>query len=275
MVTMGESHRNNASTPELLTLTGQQLDAFLACQRRFQLQFEERYPWPAAPQDDERQLASTRGQQFHQMAHRYFLGLPVTAPGGDPVLEGWWKTFQETVLPLPAGLCLPELTITVPLGRHLLTGRLDLLLLHDGRAQIFDWKTGPLSDEASLRASWQSLLYPALVVAAGSAIHPEGQPIAPDLVSLTYWSAAQPGERVELAYSTAAHEQNWQRLLDVAGAIDEARRHTGIWPLTDDMVLCSRCRYRVLCGRQAVAPYQAAEEEDLGLLREPLEPYLP
>lgn len=264
-----------AAGPRPLNLTGPQLATFLACQRRFQLQVEERFPWPAPPQDGERELAVVRGQQFHQMLHRHFLGLPVAAPGGDPLLEVWWQSFQETVLPLPAGLRLPELTITAPLGRHLLTGRLDLLLLHDGQAQIFDWKTAPLPDAATLQGEWQSLLYPALVVAAGAAIHPEARPIAPEAVTLTYWSPAQPQERVRLAYSTADHEQNWQRLLDVAGAIDDARQNPGIWPLTGDLALCSRCRYRVLCGRQAAAPYAPGDDEDPGIVREPLEPYLP
>lgn len=277
-MTMRESRpsdRGQSLRSRPLALTGQHLDTFLACRRRFQLQVEERYPWPAPPEDGERQLAIARGQQFHQMANRHFLGLPVAAPGGDPLLEEWWQQFQETVLPLPPGLALPELTITVPLGRHLLTGRLDLLLLHEGQAQIFDWKTTPLPDEAALRAEWQSLLYPALVVAAGAAIHPAGQPIAPADVTLTYWSPAQPQEPVQLTYSAAAHEQSWQRLLDIAGAIDEARQYPGIWPLTEDLSLCSRCRYRVLCGRQSVTPDLTAGEADRGLLRERLEPYLP
>lgn len=276
---MGESRRppDRGQSPRsrLLTLTGQHLDTFLTCRRRFQLEVEERYPWPAPPEGGERQLAIARGQQFHQMAHRYFLDLPVAAPGGDPLLQEWWQQFQETVLPLPPGLALPELTIAVPLGRHLLTGRLDMLLLHDGQAQIFDWKTTPLPDEATLQAEWQSLLYPALVVAAGAAIHPEGQPIAPDAVTLTYWSPAQPQEPVQLTYSAAAHEQNWQRLLVIAGEIDAARQEPGDWPLTADLSLCSRCRYRVLCGRQSVAPDSGLGEEDHGLLRERLEPYLP
>jgi hypothetical protein len=258
-----------------LTLTRDHLATFAACRRRFQLQVEERYPWPAPPQDDGQQLTNARGRQFHQMIQRHFLGLPVAPPGADPLLEEWWQQFRETVLPLPSGLCLPELTITVPLGRHLLTGRLDLLLLHDGRAEIFDWKTGPLPDSDMLQEEWQSLLYPALVVAAGGAIHPHAQPIAPDAVALTYWSAAQPAERVRLTYSVAQHEQNWQRLLASAGEIDAARQAPGVWPLTDDVALCGRCRYRVLCGRQSVTPDTTAEEEDSRLLKEPLEPYLP
>jgi hypothetical protein len=258
-----------------LTLTGYYLATFQACRRRFQLQVEEQFPWPVPPQDDRQRLAIARGQQFHQMAHRHFLGLPVAPAGGDPALDKWWRQFQEMVLPLPDGVCLPELTITVPLGRHLLSGRLDLLLLHENQARIFDWKTAPLPAEQILRAEWQSLIYPALVVATGAAIHPDGRSIAPQEVSLTYWSAVQPEESVRLSYSAAELERNWQQLLALAAEIDEARALPGLWPLTNDLAVCSRCRYRVLCGRQFVAPNRAAEEEDQGLLREPLEPYLP
>lgn len=261
--------------PEPLTLTREQLETFMACRRRFQLRYEEQYPWPQAPYDLPLQQALLRGEQFHQMLHRHFLGLPVSVPGDDPMLASWWQRFEEADLDLPDGLHLPELAITVPAGNHLLTGRLDLLVLHDGKAHIFDWKTGRLPSEAALRERWQTWFYPALVAAAGTALHSQRRPVAPADITITYWSPAPPGEPVRLAYSAAAHDQTWRTLLELTTSIGVATRTDGVWPLTPDLDHCARCRYRVLCGRQSVAPQpQSAGERELPAPPE-LEPDLP
>lgn len=237
---------------ESLTLANLHLETFVACRRQFQLRYREHFPWPARPQDEEQQLAVQRGLQFDQMVQRYFLGLPVAPPGADPLLAGWWQQFRSSGPPLPPGLRLPELTITVPLGAHLLSGRLDLLILNEEGAHIFDWKTGRLPDEETLRASWLTWLYPALVVAAGPALHPTAEPLLPENVSLTFWSAAIPGKPLRLAYDATIHERVWQQLQSVAAEIGALDREQAIWPLTRDLSICSACRYRVLCGRQYV-----------------------
>lgn len=260
---------------EPLTLASPHLATFVDCRRQFQLRYRERFPWPARPQDEEQQLAVESGLQFHQMAHRHFLGLPVAPPGSDPLLAEWWQRFLETGPVLPPGLRLPELTITVPLGRHLLAGRIDLLILGDGEAHVFDWKTGPLPDEAALRSDWLTWLYPALVAAAGPALHPGAEPARPEDVSLTYWSAAAPVQTLCLAYDAATHEHVWQQLQAIAAEIDAFDREPGIWPLTRDLSICSACRYRVLCGRQFVP----AQPRAIRIAEEPpvynLEPDLP
>jgi hypothetical protein len=260
---------------EPLTLTSQHLATFLDCRRQFQLRYRQRFPWPARPQDEEQQLAVERGLQFHQMAHRHFLGLPVAPPGADPLLAEWWQRFVATGPVLPPGQRLPELTVTVPLGRRLLSGRIDLLVLGENAAHIFDWKTGPLPDEATLRSDWLTWLYPALVVAAGPALHPSAQPVRPEHISLTYWSAVAPAAPLRLAYDAATHEYVWQQLLAVAAELDDLDREPDIWPLTRELSICSACRYRVLCGRQFVPAQPGASR----IAEEPpvynLEPDLP
>jgi hypothetical protein len=261
--------------PEPLTLTRQQLETFVACRRRFQLRYAEPYPWPQAPHDLLLKQALQRGEQFHRMLHRHFLGLPVSVPGDDALLASWWRRFEEADLDLPTGLHLPELAITVPAGSHLLTGRLDLLVLHDGKAHIFDWKTGKVPGEAALRDRWQTWFYAALVAAAGTALPAQQQPIAPEDITITYWSPLSPVEPVRLAYSAAVHDQTWRTLLELFADIDVATQTAGIWSLTADLALCARCRYRVLCGRQSVAP-QTRSAEELELPAPPeLEPDLP
>lgn len=261
--------------PEPFALTSHHLATFLACRRHFQLRYHEGYPWPPPPRGESQRRALARGQQFHQLAHRHFLGLPVVVPDDDAPLTTWWQRFQEAGPWLPPGVRLPELTITVPAGRHLLTGRLDLLVLNEDTAHIFDWKTGPLPEKAMVSEQWQTWYYPALVVAAGATIHPQGQAVPPDNVSLTYWPATAPHEPLHFSYNGTLHRKVWRKLVTLTEEIEAMASAAGIWPLTADLAVCARCRYRVLCGRQAVAPQLPAGDEDALLAPESLEPDLP
>jgi hypothetical protein len=239
------------SRPKLLT--------YLTCQRRFQLRYLRQLPWPAAPQKEKWRVATRRGQAFHRLLERYFLGLPVD-PGRDGQLKRWWESFQESGPDLPAGLRLPEINVTVPVGNHLLTGRFDLLVLNGPAGHIFDWKTeqNPRS-AADLAADWQTRLYLAILVEGGAALQPGGKALDPDLVKLTYWFVHAPQAAVTLAYSRAEHAANWAEIKMLAAEIGNKPAEDKAWPLTTDWSHCGRCAYQVFCGRQA-AP--AGEMED-------------
>lgn len=233
---------------ERLTFSRSKLAAFLACQRRFQLRYLEQLPWPLAPLDEQGEQARLRGEHFHQVLHRHFLGLPIT----DEMIEGktaarWWQIFQKQGPALPEGKRFPELSLTVPIGRHLLTGRFDLLILGDEQTHIFDWKTDakPRS-KADLMKDLQTRLYLALAVEGRTAL---GQRIDPDHLFLTYWFVNGPDQAVTIAYNQAWHERNWAELQAIVGEIDKQVTTLDVLPLTDDLLECGRCAYQIYCGR--------------------------
>lgn len=234
-----------------ITFTRHKLVAFLACQRRFQLRYLQEYPWPPKPQPEGRREATRRGEQFHQLLQRHFLGLEVTdLVAGDPQLRGWWETFRHEGPLLPAGARLPEVTLTVPIDHHLLAGRFDLVVLREEMVHIYDWKTSAARSESMLREDWQTRLYLALVVEGGRALFPGASSIVPEQVALTYWFAGAPGESVTLHYDTRSHEENWAEIVDLVAQVDAARAAEELWPLTSDVRTCVYCLYQVVCGRQ-------------------------
>lgn len=270
--------------PASITFSRYKLAAFLACQRQFQLHYLQQYPWPPAPQDDSGREVGRRGQQFHRLLERHFLGLAVDDPGvGDPLLRQWWLTFRREEPLLPPGERLPELTLTVPLKGHLLTGRFDLLVLGEEEVHIYDWKTTRPRPEGDLRRDWQTRLYLALAVEGGSALYPGAKTVAPHQVTLTYWFVQAPAESVTFRYDPATHEENWAEIVALVAQIDAALVQEEIWPLTDDLQICARCRYQVLCDRQeAVAalrqepqPQPTSEDSDAVGPLPRLEPELP
>lgn len=237
---------------ERLTFSRAKLAAFLACQRRFQLRYREELPWPLPPLDDRGETARLRGEAFHQLLHRHFLELPIT----DDMIEDkrvaqWWQTFKQQRPGLPDGRRFPELTLTVPIDRHLLTGRFDLLVLGDKTTHIYDWKTDARPrTKAELEDDLQTRLYLALAVEGSDALE---RPVDPGHLSLTYWYVTDPSAAVTIAYSQKAHEDNWARLVAVVQEIDQQLAAETKLPLTDDLNECARCAYQIFCGRQMAA----------------------
>jgi hypothetical protein len=237
---------------------------FLICQRRFQLRYLKRLPWPASPADERTETALLRGQQFHQLLERHFLGLPIEESLIDPHLRRWWSLFQSSRLPMPPGRLLPELSLTVPVGRHLLTGRFDLLVVAEENgaplAHVFDWKTSRPRDAAALQQEWQTRLYLAMLAEGGGAVWGHNNRPTPDHLALTYWYVGEPAAPRTIHYSQAQHTQNWAEIQALVAQI-EAQLALGHWPLTEDWSSCRECAYQVFCDRQAAGQQPAAGDQ--------------
>ncbi len=260
---------------EQQTLSQYKLANFLACQRRFQLRYLRRLPWPAPPLLERTEEIMQQGQDFHQYLERHFLGLAISpATLTESRVRQWWQAFEahSPVKDLPPNArFLPETGLTVPLGNHLLYGRFDLLVIGEDEnkrpfAHVFDWKTGRPATSAELNGRWQTRLYLALLAEGGSAFWPQKMPLAPEQISLTYWFVQEPDQSLKIGYSADSHTANWTELQHIATELDKAFAR-GEWPLTDDWNECRECAYQVYCGRQAAGTavpemdeHDAAEE---------------
>ncbi len=264
-----------------LLLSRSKLTTFLVCQRRFQLRYLEQRPWPEAPLPETDETRLERGRQFHQLVQRHFLGLKVEpAAIADPGLRRWWLTFVQHQPGLPHGRALPELTLTIPIGAHLLHGRFDLLMLGEKEgapfAHIFDWKTGKPQTDMTLRNDWQTRLYLAMLAEGAQALRADGRHLLPDHIAITYWYTSEPDMPHTITYSQAWHQQNWAEISALVAHIEARQGQGGIWALTDDWSQCQACAYRVLCERQGAGPAlslaaddESALDKDVEFLLEP------
>jgi hypothetical protein len=243
---------------ERLTLSQQHLYTFHVCPRRFYLRYLAHIPWPEAPLGPTQELAYERGRRFHLWLERLFLGLPVDDElEADPVLRSWWATFQRQGPALPGGARFVETSLTIPIGpegRHLLTGRFDLLIVgedSDGRrAALFDWKTGEPRPVERLARAWQTRVYLLTLAEGGAALAPDApDTFAPGRLSMTYWYVEDPAQPRVIAYGEATHRRNRVELEALVADIDR-RLAANDWPLTDNLSECRRCAYKARCGRQ-------------------------
>jgi hypothetical protein len=239
-----------------LRLSQHSLQDYVDCRRRFQLRYLERVAWPTVKAEPV-EAWETRlrlGQQFHHMAHQHALGIPpgqIAAGVDDEDLRRWWHNFTTAPPPdLPTGLRRAETALIASLGGHRLTARYDLLAIEPGeRLVIVDWKIARPKKPERLREKLQSVVYPFVLVEAGSTLN-GGQSPVPEQVTLIYWFADAPDDPLMLPYDAARHAANRQRL---AALIDEiealCRENVETWPLTPEARTCKFCTYRTLCNR--------------------------
>jgi hypothetical protein len=280
-----------------LTLSRHKLVTFLACQRRFQLRYRKELPWPAMPLGERAEAALTRGQQFHQLLERYFLGLAVDdADIKDVELGRWWSLFKRHEpalfknrgMQLANGRYLPEHRLTIPIDGHLLAARFDLLVVGQDEASgeaavhVFDWKTGHPQAEAELRQDWQTRLYLAMMAEGGGALLEDGRSqqrpfLNPDNLDITYWYVSDAATPRTIRYNQAWHDRNWAELQATVAQIEQQLRQND-WPLTDDWSHCRMCAYQIYCGRQEAGTADLpidSEADDSAQQELQLEPDLP
>ncbi len=233
-------------TPFILS-RGRLID-FLECPRRFELRYLRQLAWPTTPMDKKTAVSLQDGQQFHNLLERRFLHLETDEAALPPAIRDWYTIFQQSETLLPDGDYLPELTLTVPIGDHFLTGRFDLLIRDNEHLHLFDWKTGRPRNAAALHADWQTRLYLAMVVESGQAISPNA--ISPGNVSLTYWYVNDPNAPRRIQYDAAWHKRNWAEIEGIVEDIN-GRLQTERWEKTADHAPCRRCAYQIYCDRKA------------------------
>lgn len=252
--------------PNSLILSRPRLTAFLACPRRFQLRSLQQLPWPNIPDDERSSETLLRGQQFHLLMERHFLGLDIPLDSiGDTKVSTWYQAFKASNLSIPNGRFLPEHRLTVPVGKHLLLGRFDLLVVGEVEgepfAHIYDWKTGKAQHESVLRQDWQTRLYLALLAEGGGALWQNGRSPQPAHISMTYWYAAEPENPRVIQYNDNEHKRNWEEIQAVVAQID-THLDRDQWPLTEDLAHCRQCAYQVYCGRQEASGRVLGDAED-------------
>ena len=239
--------------PRRFRLSQSSLVAYATCRRRFWLRYAEQLDWPApATNEGAREEARRQGLRFHRLVQQCALDLdvaPLVARSG-PALQRWWKNYRQHPPPAPKGTVHSEIELAAPLGTRGLTATFDRLVAGDeGRWLIIDWKTGQQApDRAQLAASWQTTVYPFVLVEGGRAL--SGAPIQPDQVTLLYWFAEHPQQPVRFDYDADAHAAARQRLTT---ALDDLhpRRTAKDFPKTDDHAACRRCTFCAYCQRAA------------------------
>jgi CRISPR/Cas system-associated exonuclease Cas4 (RecB family) len=236
------------------TFSQSSLQDYADCPRRFQLRYIDKLIYPAAETEPalENEKHIQEGQHFHRLLQQFLLGIPadkLEKLANTPNLKRWWENFinvKDLTGLRDLSDLYPEATLSAPLGAFRLVAKYDLIARHeDGKFVIYDWKTyrkRPRNEWLSAR--WQTRVYRALLVVAGSQLN-ESKPIIPERCEMIYWFANSPNEPARFPYDDAQHERDWDALVKLTGEIGSASEY----PLTEDRQKCAYCPYRSYCDR--------------------------
>jgi hypothetical protein len=241
-----------ASVP-LTLLSQSSLQDYVDCSLRFKLRYLERLSYPAMESEPalENEQHQEEGEYFHRLIQQYLIGIPkeqITRLAHSENLQKWWANFLADPLlqDVQRGTGLfTESNLSAPLGRHRLLAKYDLIVVKDGKATIFDWKTyrkRPRNEWLATRA--QTRVYRSLLVRAGAHLN-QGQAFTPEQVEMIYWFADFPGEHARFVYNSAQYQRDWDWLTKLSEEIDSASS----FPPTEDRQKCVFCTYRSYCER--------------------------
>lgn len=239
------------------------LQDFVDCRRRFQLRYILRQAWPAVDSEPfiENERFRQQGQQFHQLAQGYFIGIPpeeLARMIQDPELEVWWDNFISYFSGLNSSdewgelEIYPEAVLSTSVGGLNLVAKFDLILVHpDDAITIYDWKTSRARPDVKILANkLQSQVYPYLLTQTGIN-HSQNVDANPHLVKMIYWFANFPDLPQVFEYSEARFREDGDALTGLVTLI--SRLDENEFVLTPDEKKCRFCVYRSLCDRGTAA----------------------
>jgi hypothetical protein len=232
------------------------LQDFTDCRRRFQLRYLQHVAWPAVQAEParENERHMQRGNRFHRLTQQFLLGVPesdlnrMAEADEDENLLRWWQNFLECIPAALEGARFVEVSLEAPLGQFRLVAKYDLvLLLPDGRAVIYDWKTaGKKPRRERLQQRLQTRVYPYLIVQAGAALN-QGRSIQPEQVEMIYWFA-EPGQTEErFSYDAARYTEDQHYLTNLLAQIRTLPAEE--FHMAESEQSCPYCVYRSLCRR--------------------------
>ena len=177
---------------QLTTLSQSSLQDYIDCARRFKLRYLDRLSYPAVETEPtlENEKHLQEGEYFHRLVQQHLIGIPadhIARLANTPNLQRWWENFQSFSRANLTNFtaCLPEVTLSAPLGNYRLLAKYDLIAIENDKALIYDWKTyrkRPRSEWLSARM--QTRVYRALLVKAGAHLN-NGKPFEPEQIEMS------------------------------------------------------------------------------------------
>lgn len=240
------------------------------CPQRFQLKYIQQLKWPAvetAPikENEKRQI---EGQNFHRIIHQTFLEIPIdkiekqVSKTEDGNLHRWWSNFEQAKTGILAGLdekfLYPEHILSLPIGKHRLLAKYDLIKIGGNNTIIYDWKTyNKRPKDEYILNNLQTKVYLSLLIQAGKQLN-HNQELKPDQIKMMYWYAEYPDEPCIINYSASQFNQDWQLINELIKKISAKQS----FPLTENEKLCGFCQYRSYCKRGTTASENNSVEID-------------
>ncbi|HEY9061177.1 MAG TPA: PD-(D/E)XK nuclease family protein [Pseudobacteroides sp.] len=209
MTYMGSTaDKNKNIIPEGFLFTQQSLTTFANCPLKFRKRYIENLKWNSYPDGDVKKRLDM-GNDFHLIAHRYFLGI-MDEHIEDAELKRWVENLKNSFPINKDYVYLPEYKIRMADNIMRLEANYDLLLVKNGKIEIWDWKTHSLRPDpdkvqrnTSFLKKLQTIVYVFVLKEQSKLI--SGEDAQSHLISMNYWQPDPPGTIEKIVYSDERH----------------------------------------------------------------------
>lgn len=206
--------------------TRQSLEAFESCPLKFYKRYFEGLRWDKLL-DAKDKAVIERGNDFHMLARRYFLGIDCGLEEGNKdhaMLSGWLKNLKTAFTLRDDARYLPELKLRFENEYMRLEANFDLVIQYDDKLEIWDWKTHA-SDTAAmtskrerLEKSLQTMVYMYTSKERSSAVF--GREYDYNDIHMYYWQP-EPSEVIaSISYSKQLHERYGNKIGQIVNSME-------------------------------------------------------
>lgn len=210
--------------------------------------------WDSRP-DEESKAALERGNNFHLMAHRYFLGVDLGLNenvNSFEKLNRWVLNLKEFFSFRPESRYFPEHTLRTNVNDLRLEANFDLIVEEAGYVTIWDWKTHDHNAGRNMKVysnrlenSLQTKVYMfTLVERIHDIIGKTGELKG---LSMKYWQPDPPQVIIEVKHSEALHESLKSSLTSIIESIQEYDYSSFDKALYSNH--CKLCEFNWFCNR--------------------------
>lgn len=247
--------------------TQHSLSTFESCPLKFKRRYLENLKWDSFPEEAVRKQLQ-KGNDFHLLAQRYFLGMDPGLDAGVQEYEemaGWLDQLYKA-FPRQKGVqYLPEYRLRMSSPELKLEANIDLVIIRENSVEIWDWKThGSMSptrkatEEKRLNGSLQTMVY--LFVVREQLELAAGRQMDDHCLSMHYWTPDPPHRLADIQYSHEMHENFRSRL-------KQKIKNILTYDFADfDQALyqkhCRYCEFNWYCNNRSVDTEAMQEEED-------------
>ncbi|ODM25957.1 hypothetical protein A7W90_06795 [Clostridium sp. Bc-iso-3] len=246
--------------------TQQSISTFEKCPLKFKKRYLEGLKWKSVISEELNRRREI-GNNFHIMAHRYFLGIDTGFTEG---IEGYeelsrWIEALKTYFPkTDDALYLPEYKLRMAKETLRLEANFDLLVVKKGGIEIWDWKT-PGKNKAvderlkgeRLKGSLQSMVY--LFVLKEQAERVVQREIDCSNIRMFYWQPEPVSVLAEISYTDEMHEEfrhTLKRKIDGILEYDYGSFDKKLYRKN-----CMYCEFNWFCNNERV-DFEAVEEDE-------------
>ncbi len=194
--------------------TQQSLSTFDHCPLKFRKRYLENLKWDNFPEESIKKRLE-RGNDFHLLAHRYFMGVPTGLEDGNGEygeLKDWIENLESCFPKEPFHVYLPEYKLRMVSERLKLEANFDLVIIKEGAVEIWDWKTNGGKSlrnnsrtEKRYAESLQTIVY--MFVLKEQISRMTGKPAECEHITMHYWQPEPPHLLAVIRYSRELHEK--------------------------------------------------------------------